>query len=298
MILAVGGGSVVDESKGIAAGTVMDGDMWDFYLGKAEVKEALPILDVLTIPATGSEMNPTSVITNDETHEKIGRGADPLFPRVSILDPLVTHTISPDYTAYSVVDAISHLIEGYFTGEDEWTPIQDGYVENLVKTIMVCGERLQKNPKDAQARATFMWAATLAWNGLGVAGIGACGVPMHLLEHPLSGIYDVAHGAGLSITIPAWLSWKAEKDPGKIAQFARNVMGIDERDEDAAARRGIQALKAWFEELGSPVNFAQAKIPESDIDSITDKTLALAEAWGMDAYKNRKLIVDLYKRCA
>ena len=298
MILAVGGGSVVDESKGIAAGTVMDGDMWDFYLGKAEVKEALPILDVLTIPATGSEMNPTSVITNDETHEKIGRGADPLFPRVSILDPLVTHTISPDYTAYSVVDAISHLIEGYFTGEDEWTPIQDGYVENLVKTIMVCGERLQKNPKDAQARATFMWAATLAWNGLGVAGIGVCGVPMHLLEHPLSGIYDVAHGAGLSITIPAWLSWKAEKDPGKIAQFARNVMGIDERDEDAAARRGIQALKAWFEELGSPVNFAQAKIPESDIDSITDKTLALAEAWGMDAYKNRKLIVDLYKRCA
>ena len=172
-----------------------------------------------------------------------------------------------------------------------------GYVENLVKTIMVCGKRLQKDPKDAPARATFMWAATLAWNGLGVAGIGACGVPMHLLEHPLSGIYDVAHGAGLSITIPAWLSWKADKDPGKIAQFTRNVMGIDEKDQDEAARRGIQALKAWFEKLGSPVNFAQAKIPESDIDSITDKTLALAEAWGMDAYKNRKLIVDLYELC-
>jgi alcohol dehydrogenase YqhD (iron-dependent ADH family) len=297
MIVAVGGGSVVDESKGIAAGVKMKGKVWDFYLGNAEVKEALPVLDVLTIPATGTEMNPTSVVTNDETVEKVGRGADPLFPKVSILDPTVTHTIPSDYTAYSVVDAISHLIEGYFTGEDEWTPIQDGYVENLVRTIMECGERMKKNPSDAQARATFMWAATLAWNGLGVAGIGAFAVPMHLLEHPLSGMYDVAHGAGLSITIPAWLSWKAEKSSRKIAQFAREVMGIDEKDQDAAARKGIQALKAWFDKIGSPVTFGQAKIPESEIDAISDKALALAETWGMDAYKNKNLISDLYRRC-
>jgi alcohol dehydrogenase YqhD (iron-dependent ADH family) len=297
MIVAVGGGSVVDESKGIAAGVKIKGDVWDFYLGNVEVKEALPVLDVLTIPATGTEMNPTSVVTNDETMDKVGRGADPLFPKVSILDPTVTHTIPPDYTAYSVVDAISHLIEGYFTGEDEWTPIQDGYVENLVRTIMECGERMKKNPKDSQARATFMWAATLAWNGLGVAGIGGFGVPMHLLEHPLSGMYDVAHGAGLSITIPAWLSWKVEKNSRKIAQFARKVMGIEEKDQDAAARKGIQALKAWYERIGSPVTFAQAKIPESEIDAIADKALALAETWGMDEYKNKNLIVDLYRRC-
>jgi len=296
-ILGVGGGSVVDESKGIAAGAMMTGNVWDFYLGKADVKEALPVLDILTLPATGTEMNPTSVVTNDRTNEKVGRGADPLFPKVSILDPTVTYTIPPDYTAYAVVDAISHLIEGYFTGEDEWTPIQDGYVENLVRTIMECGERMLKNPKDPQARATFMWAATLAWNGLGVAGIGGFGVPMHMLEHPLSGIYDVAHGAGLSITIPAWLIWKAKTDSRKIAQFARNVLGIEEKDQGAAARRGIEALKGWFNRIGSPVSFAQAKIPESDIDSIADIALALANTWGMDDYMNRDLIVKLYRLC-
>ena len=120
---------------------------------------------------------------------------------------------------------------------------------------------------------------------------------MHLLEHPLSGMYDVAHGAGLSITIPAWLSWKLENEPCKIAQFAREVMGVQEKEEGTAARRGVQALKEWFEKIGSPVTFAQAKIPESEIDAITEKALALAETWGMDAYKNKNLIVDLYRRC-
>jgi alcohol dehydrogenase YqhD (iron-dependent ADH family) len=296
-ILGAGGGSVVDESKGIAAGVKMKGEVWNFYIGRAEVEEALPVLDVLTIPATGTEMNPTSVVTNDGTNEKVGRGAPPLFPKVSILDPTVTHSIPADYTAFSVVDAISHLIEGYFTGADDWTPIQDGYVENLVRTIMECGERMMKNPKDPQARATFMWAATLAWNGLGVAGIGGFGVPMHLIEHPLSGIYDIAHGAGLSITIPAWLTWQLKRDSRKIARFARNVLGIEEDDQDSAAGRGVAALKAWFDEIGSPVSFKDVNIPESDIDSIADIASKLAEAWGMNKTYPREVIVELYKLC-
>jgi alcohol dehydrogenase YqhD (iron-dependent ADH family) len=297
-ILGVGGGSAVDEAKGIAAGALMDADVWDFYLGTAKIDKALPLLDVLTIPATGTEMNPTSVVTNEQTNEKIGNGAEALFPRVSILDPTVTHTIPPDYTAYSLVDAISHLIEGYFTGEDEWTPIQDGYVENLVRTIMACGERIMKNPNDADARATFMWAATLAWNGLGVAGIGAFGVPMHLIEHPLSGIYDIAHGAGLSITIPAWLTWKAGSDSRKIAQFARSVFGVTETDDAAAARSGIDALKAWFDKIGSPTDFAKVSIPESDIERITAITSKLADTWGMKADYTDEVIAELYRLCA
>jgi alcohol dehydrogenase YqhD (iron-dependent ADH family) len=195
------------------------------------------------------------------------------------------------------VDAISHLIEGYFTGDDAWTPIQDGYVENLVRTIMACGERMMKNPKDPQARATFMWAATLAWNGLGVAGIGGFGVPMHLIEHPLSGIYDIAHGAGLSITIPAWLTWQVKKDSRKIAQFARNVLGIDDADQDSAAEKGIDALKTWFDKIGSPISFRNVHIPESDIDNIADIASSLAETWGMSRDYTRDVIVELYRLC-
>jgi alcohol dehydrogenase YqhD (iron-dependent ADH family) len=296
-ILAVGGGSVVDESKAIAAGAMMEGSIWDFLLGNTKIKEALPLLDILTIPATGTEMNPTFVVTNDQTNEKVGRGSDWLFPKVSILDPTVTVSIPADYTAYSVVDAISHLIEGYFTGEDSWTPIQDGYVESLVKTIIECGERILKDPEDYQGRATFMWAATLAWNGLGTSGIGDFGVPMHLIEHPLSGIYDIAHGAGLSITIPAWLTWKAQKNSSKIAQFGRNVFGIEEKDLNTAAKRSIEALRSWFDKIGSPTSFAKAGIPESDIEKITDIACKLAVAWEMDEEYTRDVIVELYKLC-
>ena len=296
-ILAVGGGSVVDESKAIAAGAMMERSIWDFLLGDTEVGEALPLLDILTIPATGTEMNPTFVVTNDQTNEKVGRGSDPLFPKVSILDPTVTVTIPPDYTAYSIVDAISHLIEGYFTGEDSWTPIQDGYVENLVKTIIECAERILKDPSDYQGRATFMWAAALAWNGLGPSGIGGWGVPMHLIEHPLSGIYDIAHGAGLSITIPAWLTWKAEEDSSKIAQFGRNVFGIEEKDQNTAAKKGIEVLRSWFDRIGSPTSFAKVGIPESDIEKITDMACKLAETWGMHKEYTRDVIVELYKLC-
>jgi alcohol dehydrogenase YqhD (iron-dependent ADH family) len=296
-ILAVGGGSVVDESKAIAAGTMMEESIWDFLLGDTEVGEALPLLDILTIPATGTEMNPIFVVTNDQTNEKVGRGSDPLFPKVSILDPTVTVTIPADYTAYSAVDAISHLIEGYFTGEDSWTPIQDGYVENLIKTIIECAERILKDPGDYQGRATFMWAATLAWNGLGPSGIGDWGYPMHLIEHPLSGIYDVAHGAGISITIPAWLTWKSEKDSSKIAQFGRNVFGIEEKDQNTAAKKGIQVLKSWFDKIGSPTSLAKAGIPESDIEKITDMACKLAETWGMQKKYTRDVIVDLYELC-
>jgi alcohol dehydrogenase YqhD (iron-dependent ADH family) len=296
-ILAVGGGSVVDESKAIAAGATMDESIWEFLLGNVEVKDALPVLDVLTIPATGTEMNPTFVLTNDQTNEKVGRGSEPLSPKVSILDPSVTVTIPPDYTAYSAVDVISHLIEGYFTGDDDWTPIQDGYVENLVKTIIECTARILKNPENYQARATFMWAATLAWNGLGPSGIGNWGVPMHLIEHPLSGIYDIAHGAGLSITIPAWLTWKAEKNGSKIAQFGRNVFGIEDADQDSAAKKTIEALKDWFDSIDSPTSFKKADIPESDTEKITDLTCKLASAWGMDKEYTRDVILDLYSRC-
>ncbi len=295
-VLGVGGGSVVDEAKAIALGVHSEGNLWDYYAGKATVKSALPILAVLTLPATGSEMNLFSVITNDETRQKVGLGDDHLYPKVSILDPTVTYTISKEYTAYAAVDVISHLIEGYFTGKAPWTPIQDRFVEGLVRTIMECYERIVRDPKDYQGRATFMWTATLAWNGLGTTGIGDFGVPMHMLEHPLSALYDIAHGAGLSITIPAWMTWASRKDSRKFAQFAQNIFNIRAESIEEAAQEGISALKGWFDEIGSPTSFRAAGIPAADIEKIAENALELAKVWGLHEY-TKELIIELYTLC-
>jgi alcohol dehydrogenase YqhD (iron-dependent ADH family) len=291
-LLGVGGGSAIDEAKCISAGAVIDGDVWDFYTAKAQIQDALPVVAVLTIPATGTEMNGGTVITNEETGLKAGFIDANLHPRVSVLDPSLTLTIPPDYTAYSAVDAISHLIEGYFTGSDPWVPIQDRYVEGNVRSIMESAERCLKDPRDYQARATFMWAATLAWNGLGTAGIGEAAVPSHLLAHPLGGLYDLPHGASLSITIPAWMTWAHGKGNRKVAQFGRNVFG------EKSAEKGIAALKSWFGKIGSPTSLAKADIPASDIGRITDSTLQLAKTWGLDQQYTRDVITELYGLCA
>jgi len=294
-IAAVGGGSVIDESKAIAAGAVTDADVWDFYTGK-KVEQALPVVTVLTLPATGTEMNGGTVLTNEETREKIGTTHQPLFPKTSILDPTVTYTIPRDYTAYAAVDSMSHLMEGYFTSSDPWTPIQDRYVEGLVRTIMETAERILADPSDEQGRATMMWAATLAWNRLSAAGVGPTDLPSHMLEHPLSAMYDIAHGAGLAIVMPAWMTFQSRQAPAKIAQFARNVLGADEPDDAAAAERGIALLRAWFDKVGAPTSLSAVNIPLGDIPKIADRTLALAKVWGITRY-TREMIEEMYGIC-
>jgi alcohol dehydrogenase YqhD (iron-dependent ADH family) len=295
-IVAVGGGSVIDTSKAIAVGAKTDGDVWDFYLEKTTPLDALPVLTVLTLAATGSEMNPTSVITNEETRQKFNLRSPLSFPKVSILDPTATYTVSKPYTAYGGVDAISHLIEGYFTHQDPWTPIQDRLVEGLVKTIMESTERILENPKDYQGRATMMWAATLALNGLPVAGIGPHGFPNHLMEHSLSAIYDIAHGAGLSIIMPGWMRYASRKSPAKFAQFAERVFGIKESSSEKSAEKGIAALKAWFEKIGSPTTLAAAKIPAIDIEKIAENVVMLAKKWKLSEY-TKEVIAEVLTLC-
>jgi alcohol dehydrogenase YqhD (iron-dependent ADH family) len=295
-LLAVGGGSVIDETKGIAAGAMTDGDVWDFFRGKATIRAALPVMTVLTLPASGSEMNGSLVITNDETHQKYGFSSPYLYPMISVLDPTVTYTIPLTYTAYGAVDAISHLIEGYFTHKDPWAPIQDRYVEGLVKTIMESTEKILADPSDYQGRATMMWAATLAWNGLALAGVGKAGLPNHMLEHPLSGIYDIAHGAGLSIVIPGWMKYASGKDSGKFARFAENVLGIKRDSRKVTAEKGITTLKGWFDKIGSPTSFSAAKIPASDLDRIVENAASLAELWGLNDY-TKEVISEIYNMC-
>jgi len=213
-------------------------------------------------------MNGWMVLTNDETRQKYGTFASCLYPRVSILDPTVTCTVSPTYSAYAAVDATSHLLEGYFTGCDPYVAVQDRLVEGLVRTIMETASEIQRDPNDREARATFMWCATLAWNGLCTAGIGPFSTPGHVLEHPVSGLYDIAHGAGLSITLPAWMKFAAQRGNTKIVKLAERLFGIGSGSEAEKAQGAIAALERWYTSIGSPTRFWQASIPESDIDLI------------------------------
>jgi alcohol dehydrogenase YqhD (iron-dependent ADH family) len=295
-ILGVGGGSVIDEAKAIAAGALYDGDVWDFYKGAAKIKAALPVLSVLTIPATASEMNGGTVITNEETIQKFGFIDEHLLPKVSILDPTVTYTIPADYTAYSAVDAIAHLIEGYFTHSQKPHPIQDRYVEGLVKTIMESAEIILKNPEDYEARATLMWAASLAWNGLSTAGVEDSGYPNHMFAHILGAQYDIAHGAALSIIIPAWMKYKYLENIGQFARFAEVIFGIKEKSPAAAAREGIEQLKNWFKKIGSPVSFKDAKLPEGDFEKLAGEIIDLSKIWGITGY-SKQVIMDILNLC-
>ncbi|MFA6499361.1 MAG: iron-containing alcohol dehydrogenase, partial [Desulfurivibrionaceae bacterium] len=199
-ILAVGGGSVLDEAKAIAVGALANEDVWQFFIGK-EVECALPVFTILTLAATGSEMNGNSVITNAETRQKYNIASPHVYPRVSILNPELTHSVPLNYTAYSAVDAIAHVCEGYFTKEPG-THLQDRLVEGIIKTVIETTNLIMADPSHATARASFMWTATLALNGLTPAGIGAYTFPNHMIEHALSAIYNIPHGAGLSIVMP------------------------------------------------------------------------------------------------
>jgi len=299
VVVAVGGGSVIDTSKSIAAGAVTDTDILEFFVFTSTVETALPLLTVVTIPAAGSEMNGGMVLTNDETLDKLGTcNYAPLYPKVSILDPTVTYTIPASYTAFSAADSMSHLLEGYLTHTDDWSPIQDRYVEGLCKSIMEAADKTIADPNDYQGRATLMWAATMAFNDLASTGVGPIRFPNHMLEHPLSAIYDIPHGAGLSVMMLAWMTYASEKGNGRIACFARNVLGIEASDDAAAAKEGIEAFRQWLKQIGSYTSFADAGIPESGIDKITERTVALANLWGMTEHGyNADTISEIYRMC-
>jgi alcohol dehydrogenase YqhD (iron-dependent ADH family) len=295
-ILGVGGGSVIDEAKAIAAGTLYDGDVWDFYAGTVKIKAALPVLTVLTIPATASEMNGGTVLTNEDTMQKFGFIDDYLFPKVSILDPTVSYTIPAKYTAYSAVDAIAHLIEGYFTHNQKPHPIQDRYVEGLVKTIMESAEAILNNPEDYEGRATLMWAASLAWNGLSTAGAEDSSYPNHMFAHILGAQYDIAHGAALSIIIPAWMKYKYKENISQFARFAETIFGIKEKSQENAAIKGIEQLKSWFKKIGSPVSFKEAKLPYDELEKLAGEIIDLSKIWGIKGYP-KQVIIDILKLC-
>jgi alcohol dehydrogenase YqhD (iron-dependent ADH family) len=288
-ILAVGGGSVIDTAKAVAAGFYYDGDVWDFFIDKAKITKALPIYVVLTLAATASEMNSGAVITNEATKQKFNIQSDCLFPKTSILDPTNTYTVPARQVANGSVDAIVHLLEGYFTKQYPNTPIQDGFVETLVKTIISSTQKILEAPADYDARANFMWSATLALNGLTTAGVGGYGFPNHMMGHSLSALYDIDHGASLAIVFPAWLKYHQAAVSDRLVRFGAEVFGKQDANET------IAAIESYFQAIGAPTRLKDVNIEKTEIQKIAGNAVSLANKWGLKDY-TQDVIAQILER--
>jgi len=283
-ILAVGGGSVLDSSKSIAAGATYEGDVWDFFTNKAVANSALKIFDIMTLAATGSEMNNYAVVTKDETKEKFSLRATSVgFPTVSVINPELQATVTNEYLAYSASDIFAHSLDMYLSATHlpEYTA---GYVENILKTVMRTTEILLKDATNYEARAEFAWAATQALNLTTFCGIENNRFDTHFLEHTLSAEYNIAHGACLSIIMPAWMNWQKSNLPERFERFAANMFGVKSADA------GIEALKQWYSKIGAPVTLSEGNIPEADIPMLVDKLSVVAKLWGAENLYTREMI--------
>jgi NADP-dependent alcohol dehydrogenase len=272
-ILAVGGGSVVDESKAIAAGALLDRDVWDLFLGNKTYK-ALPLYTILTLSATGSEMNSGAVVTNEDTLEKFSFSSPATFPRVSIVNPAFTFNLPMDYLAYSAVDAITHTLEVYFTAK-EMPLMKRRFIENIVITVMESTKAILEDPKDYNARAEFSLATTWALNGLTTVGVGKYGFPNHMIEHSLSAIYDVPHGAGLAVVLPAWMKWYKDENRIVFERFAQKIFNLNTAEE------GIVALENWFSSIGAPVKLNQLNVGDINNLEVAENAFLTSKKWGM-----------------
>lgn len=263
-VLAVGGGSVIDSSKAIAAGTIYDGDFWDFYCGK-RITEALPVGTILTIAAAGSEGSPDSVITLEDGMLKRGASGDAIRPKFSILNPALTQTLPPHQTAAGITDIMAHLYERYLTNTKE-VEVTDRLIEALLLTMVHEGPRVIADPNNYEARANIMWAGMMAHNN-------SCGVGRsqdwnsHNIEHELSATYDCAHGAGLAVTMPAVFTYVMDHDVMRFAQVAVRVWGcqMDFANPEVTAKAGIEALRSFLISIGMPKNFEELGAKEEDI---------------------------------
>ena len=270
-ILAVGGGSVIDSAKGIAVGVPCAGDVWDFYMRKAVIKEALPIGVVLTIPAAGSESSPASVVTNDEGALKRDIGTNLIRPQFAILNPELTYTLPPYQTACGVADIMAHVMERYFSRTQN-TDLTDRLCEATLRTMIKNAPLALENPADYAARAEIMWTGTVAHSDL--LGMGRIeDWASHMIEHEISGIYDVPHGAGLAVVFPAWMQYVYQEDVNVFARFATRVWAVepDFAHPEKTALAGIQKTKEFFRSLGLPVTLEELEVGTERLEEMAAK---------------------------
>jgi len=268
VILSVGGGSVLDCSKAIAAGAKYDGDPWDLISYKVKAKAALPIVDIITLAATGSEYDCGGVISRTETNDKIGYIDPLLFPVVSILDPVYTFTVSKKQTAAGIADAMNHTIEQYFV--EDSTLLNDGFCESMLRSLMTNGRKCLENPEDYTARAEMMLACTYGCNGILALGNSYSGWPCHGIEHALSAYYDITHGEGLAIITPRWMRHiLSERTMDRFVKYGINVFGIDPTlPKQEIAGKAIDATYEFFESINIPMHLREVGIDDSRIDEM------------------------------
>lgn len=277
VILAVGGGSVIDCTKLIAAAAKYDGDPWDFVTRKAVPQEALPFGAILTLAATGSEMNSGSVITNEETLEKYGWGNPLVYPKFSILDPVNTFTVPLDQTVYGIVDMMSHMFEQYYNNATN-TPVQDELIEGTLRSVIEVGPKLINDLTNYEYRETILFAGTLGLNGflqMGYNGDWAS----HNLEHAISAVYDIPHGGGLAIVFPRWMRHNVKVNPQRFAKLATNVFEVNPEGKsvEEVAHEGIDRLEEFWNSLNAPSKLADYNIDDSKIDLMVEKAMVYGD---------------------
>ncbi len=274
VVIGIGGGSAMDAAKAVAAAVCYEGDLWNMvahsHSGSGNIKppsEALPIICVPTLPATGSEMNMTSVLSNRKLGRKSYIWAECLFPKISILDPSLTFSVPRKLTALACADAISHALEIYINSRDG-TPLQTQFQESVMRVSMEYVKPALENPNDAFARANLMWAATCAINGWAYPGDGW--TPIHQVGHVLTSKFGISHGASISSLMPAWMRYNSKRRPEVYEKFAENVMGVDAigKTRDEIASEGIEKFERFLSDIGVPVSIFEFGIGENKFDEI------------------------------
>lgn len=290
-IIAAGAGSVIDCCKAISVARYYSGDPWDFFIRKTSVKKALPICSVLTLAATGSEMNGGTVITNEETNEKLSTGSNKMKPRFSILDPVYTFTVPKNQTAAGSADIMSHVFEQYFSYPDAY--LADRMSEAVLKTVIKYGPMAIKEPENYEARANMMWAGTIGLNGL--LGAGKEGDwATHLIEHEISAKYDITHGIGLAILTPHWMRKVFDSSNSyKFAQYGRNVWNINDDDDMSVAVKAIDKTSEFFKLLGIPSKLSDVGINNSRFEEMALSALKHSNI-GRFKLLTKEDIVEIY----
>ena len=294
MVLAVGGGSVMDCAKMVAAGYFYEGDAWDLVMNASLIQKALPVFTIVTMSATGSEMNPTAVISDMKAHIKKGAHSDCLFPKASVLDPGYLYSLPAVQTAAGVADIMSHVFEGYFKKTED-AYVQDKFSEGVLKTCIKWGPVALTEPENYSARANIMWAASMALNGLcgcGKEGKWSC----HAIQHQLGAYYDITHGAGLAILTPHWMRYVLNDDTvDKFYQYGVNVWSIGEKaDKYAVANEAIDKTADYFKALGMPSTLTEVGIDDSLLPTMAKKAAARLKGAYMELSEDQ--VLEIFRK--
>lgn len=296
VVLAIGGGSTIDCAKVIAAGNYYDGDAWDLVKDPNKITKVLPIITVLTIAATGSEMNKNAVISDPSTNEKLGTSSMLMIPQVSILDPEYLYTLPASQTAAGTADIMSHVFENYFKEESQ-AFVQDKFAEGLLQTCIKYCPIALKDPKNYEARANLMWASTMALNGLVGAGKGGPWT-CHPIEHELSAFYDITHGVGLAILTPRWMRYILnEQTIDKFVTYARNVWNIEEDDPFICANKAIDCTQQFFIDCGIPMTLKELGIDDTHFEEMAEKAVRIGGLANAYVPLSKEDVVKILRKC-